>query len=178
MKSSGGFTWYEVLIVLVVLFVLYALLFPAVSGPGPGAPYRAMAKNDVVQIATAINAFQTEYGHIPSTYGEIQEVGGPLLQTLMGSNTALNPRLIVFLEVPPAKKGKGGLRNGIFVDPWGSPYKIKLDTHGDGKIINAGPSQQPTPVVQKIVAVWNDPSTHSDKASPMKKRKRLVTSWE
>lgn len=177
MKSSGGFTWFEILLLLAVLAVLWFLLMPRV-GEGLSAGPRAQAKNDVVQIATAIAAFRAEYGRSPSTNGEVQNVGGPMLQMLMGSKSDLNPRQIVFLEVQAAKKGKSGLNNGVFVDPWGSPYKLMLDTDGDGRITNAGPAQQPTAVVEKIVAVWTDPSTHADWASEAKKRKRFVTSWE
>ncbi len=35
-----------------------------------------------------------------------------------GATTTLNPRKIVFLEVLNYKRGKGGILNGIFVDPW------------------------------------------------------------
>jgi hypothetical protein len=101
----------------------------------------------------------------------------------MGSNTALNPRRIVFLEVQPAKRSwngawKSGLQDGVFVDFWGSPYMMTLDTDGDGNIENAGPSGKPAKTLSKAIAVWNDPGTHTDWASQAKKQKRYVNSWE
>jgi prepilin-type N-terminal cleavage/methylation domain-containing protein len=176
MKSSRGFTWLEVLIVVAVLAILCALLFPNVSGPGPGSARRASAKNDTVQIATAIAAYQTEYGSLPTTNGQVQNVGGSILQALMGSNSTLNRRMIVFLEVQTARRGKGGIRDGTYVDPWGSPYKMKLDTDGDRQIIDAGTNSS-TKVI-KTVAVWNEPSTHPDHPKAIDIKRRSVTSWE
>lgn len=176
MKSSRGFTWFEILLFIAVLAILYALLFPNVCGPGPGSARRASAKNDAVQIATAIAGFQTEYGYLPSTNGQVQNVGGPVLQALMGSNSTLNPRLIVFLEVQTARKGKGGQRDGMYLDPWGSPYKMKLDTDGDRQIKDAGTNGSIS--VMKVVAVWNDPSTHPDHPKDGDMKRRSVTSWD
>ena len=34
------------------------------------------------------------------------------------SNDTLNPRKIIFLEVLNYKRGKGGILDGVFVDPW------------------------------------------------------------
>lgn len=176
MKSSGGFTWLEVLLIIAVLAILCALLFPAVSGPSPGSGRQAAAKHDTVLIATAIAGFQKEYGYLPSTNGEVQDVGGPILQALMGSNSTLNPRLIVFLEPPTARKGKGGIRDGLYVDPWGSPYKVKFDTDSDWRTEDVGTNDSIT--IMKTVAVWNDPSTHPDHPKGRDLKRRSVTSWD
>jgi hypothetical protein len=173
MKSISGFSWF-----LALLFIFAVTLFFRATEAGPGISPRAIARNDVVQIATAITVFETEYGLLPSTNAAAQDVGGPILQALMGSNTTLNPKKIVFLEVRPAEKKLGGLQDGFFVDPWGSPYRMKFDTDYDNKVQNVGPSQDITAEVTKKVAVWNDPSTHADGATQIKKQKRLVTSWE
>lgn len=178
MKSPRGFTWVEVLIVVALLGILAVLLLPSVS-VGPNSNLRAQAKNDVVQIATAITAFHSEYGHLPTTSANVQEVKGPLVQALTGAPSPLNPRRIVFLEVPPAKKGKGGLRDGAYIDPWGSAYKLKCDTDLDGKIESVGPAHAMTAALtNKVVAVWNDPSTHRDWEDARKKLRRFVASWE
>lgn len=175
MKSSSGITVSKVLLIIVCFFI-----FAIFVGPFFGhhhsidAARRASAKNDAVQIATAIVAFQAEYGRLPSTNGEVQDVGGPILEALAGRNTTLNPRQIVFLEVEPARKGKGGSRDGVFVDPWGVPYKMKLDIDGDKRITNVGPASSPTARVNfRIVAVWNDP----DLSDPKNKR-RAINSWD
>lgn len=177
MKSARGFTWLEVLILIAVLAVLMVLLSPRM-GEGLQAAPKAQAKNDVVQIAVAITAFHNEYGRLPSTNAGVQEVRGDLLGALTGEPSAANPRQITFLEVQAAKKHKSGIRQGTFVDPWGAPYKLKLDTDGDGKLKDVGPARNLTPVITNtVVAVWNDPSTHRDWANEKKKQSRAVTSW-
>jgi len=155
MKPSRGFTLIELLVVIAILGILMALLFPAVQGAIRAAK-KATSQNDVVQIATAFTAYQTEYGMWPSNYsGGAQNVGGTVLGNLMGTNT----RAIVFLEVNNYKKGKGGLdSSGNFADPWGNAYKYMLDTNYSSSLsVTTGwPSGAgPSPVsLRKSVAVW------------------------
>jgi hypothetical protein len=179
-KSRGKSSKWILALKILLLFMLFSLAMaiftPARSEPGTGR--RISAKNDTVQIATAFTAYETEYGQLPTTDPETQVVSGPILQALTGSNGKLNPRQIVFLEVPPAKKGKGGIRDGIYVDPWGSPYKVKLDTDYDNKLQNVGPAFNPTAELNKKVAVWNDPDTHSDRPGEKTKTRRAVNSWQ
>ena len=114
MKSSRAIPLVEVVVAVAVLLILLSLFFPA-AGPGISHSPKAQAKNDVTQIATAVIAFETEYGRLPGTnHGA---VGGKVLAALMGSNSMINPREIVFLEVNPVRNGKGGLSNGVWVDP-------------------------------------------------------------
>lgn len=175
MKSSRAFTLIELLIVIAILGILMALLFPAVQGALDAAK-RTQAKNDVVQIATAVTAYETEYGRLPATNSGAQDVGGNVLSALMGSNVAnLNPRQIVFIEVQTAKKGKSGVTNGNFADPWGGTYQIAYDNDYDNRLTGVGTNNQS---VMKKVAVWNNPGSHGDSASAAKKNKRGVTSWE
>ena len=62
--SHGGFTLIELLVVITIIIILMGLLFPAFRGAQDQAK-KAQAKNDLVQIVTAINAFYTEYGQYP-----------------------------------------------------------------------------------------------------------------
>lgn len=104
-------------------------------------------------------------------------VGGELLSVLVGSNQALNPRKIVFIEVDTAKKGKkSGMSEGNFVDPWGAAYRIAIATGTNTSVI-AGTNSV---TIRKKVAAWNDPNQHTDTSwfSPPKKGRRYVTSWE
>ena len=50
---------------------------------------------------------------------------------LTGENTTDNPRKLEFLE-PQFSSGSSSL--GAFVDPWGEPYRIALDTDYDGDV--------------------------------------------
>lgn len=95
----------------------------------------------------------------------------------MGSNRVHNPRNIVFIEIQAAVPGKkSGLSNGTFVDPWGEPYFIAMDTDYQNRIV-AGTNNVE---LHKKVAVWNDPRQHADTSwfGPPKRDRRYVTSWE
>jgi len=182
MKSSAGLTRIEVIgSIVVVLFVaglVLGWLFPATGGSGIRPARKAQAKNDVTQIAVAVTAYHTEYERFPPmpTNGF---VSGELVSTLAGSNQALNPRNLVFIEINPAKKNWSGLRDGTFVDPWGGPYRIAIATATNNyAAITAGTNQVS---LRKKVAVWNDPSTHPKSFfgdDTKKKARRYVTSWE
>ncbi|CAN5523532.1 hypothetical protein BH09VER1_BH09VER1_50520 [soil metagenome] len=178
MKLNPDLTWRQAFIVLVVLFIL-AAAFVSLSvsaDSGPGGSRQSMAKNDLTQIATAVNAFVTEYGGLPST--NRGDVSGELLATLTGHNHRINPRDLVFLEVEPVKRGYSGLTNGTFVDPWGGPYQIAFDSGYINCITNAGTNA--ATVVKKTVAVWSDPNRDPDAASlsEAKKSRRYINSWE
>lgn len=185
MKSSRGFTLIELLVVIAIIGILMALLFPAVSGALDAAK-KAQAKNDVTQIATALIAYETEYGKFPPsvTSDSAVDVSGDLLATLMavgnGTNAANNPRAIVFLEVPNWKKGKGGLDgavgSGAFKDGWGNIYRVALDANYDNTLASVGQSPGPTATsLRKKVAVW---SYSTNGKNDTEKKRRAVASWE
>lgn len=152
-EKNQGFTLIELLIVIAIIGILMALLFPAVNSAILAAR-KAQARNDVTQIANAVVGYMTEYGVYPYTNGAgPADVSGDLLGKLMGTNS----RSIVFLEVPNAKipkssPGKSGYSGGNFVDPWGDPYQIAFDPNYGSSITNAGIKGE---TVRKSVAIWN-----------------------
>jgi prepilin-type N-terminal cleavage/methylation domain-containing protein len=167
-KSSRGFTLIELLVVAGLILILMGLLFPAVQGAIDAAK-KAQAKNDVTQIATAIVAFDTEYGRLPSANSAPEEVTGGLLSALMGTNDTLNPRKIVFLEVLNYKRGKGGILGGRFVDPWANPYYLALDTDYDNQVgVSTNGQTSANSTIMKKVGVWNS-NTNS---------RQQVRSWD
>jgi len=154
MKTPRGLTVIEVLVILVVLMILLALLFPAVTS-GPGSPQKATAQNDVVQIATALTAYRSEYGTWPAGASPTRhDVDETILPALMGTNA----RSIVFLEVNDYKRGKGGFSQGKFLDPWGNPYQYAAQTNDTWLLeIETGwpaGSGQVHATLKKPVAVW------------------------
>jgi len=154
---------------------LWSALFPAV-GHGLGPSRKATAKNDVTQIVAGIKAYEAEYGHLPPipTDGVF---GGDLFTALVGSNQALNPRNIVFIEINPSKKtDESGMADGVFVDPWGGPYRLAVAT-GTNSAVVAGINNI---VVHQKVTAWNDTSQHRDIEQPndARAKRRYVTSWE
>jgi prepilin-type N-terminal cleavage/methylation domain-containing protein len=148
-RRSTGFTLIELLVVISIIAILAGLAFPAVNGALNSAR-KAQAKNDVQQIVAAVKAFQSEYGRMPSSIvGEPSNVmddsegGGSdsakhkiILDHLMGVDRTFNTKGIVFLDPKTTTGTKGGYNSstGIFYDPWGTSYFIKLDTNYDGKI--------------------------------------------
>lgn len=177
MKSSRGFTLIELLVVIAIIGILMALLFPAVGGALDAAK-KAQAKNDVTQIATAVVAFETEYGRLPSsstTDVEGADVRGDLLGALTASNDTLNPRKIVFIETQTWKKGKGGIEGGAWKDPWGNAFKISMDTGYDNRVsVSTNGAASGSVQITKKVGVWNN-STNGKTAEQTRRR---VMSWE
>ena len=161
-----GFTLIELLVVISIIAVLAGLAFPAVNGAMDSAR-KARAKSDVTQIATAVVAYETEYGRLPTISGN--SVNTAFLATLSGNSTD-NPRKIVFLELSEWKKGKGGTNAAGFCDPWDntSVYQIALDTNYSNSV-TAGTNGTN---IMKKVAVWNNPT-----GTAAEKTRRYVTSW-
>jgi prepilin-type N-terminal cleavage/methylation domain-containing protein len=161
-----AFTLIELLVVISIIAILIGLLFPAFRGVQEQAK-KVQAKNDMAQIITAVNALYTEYGRAPIpaseasgsagyTYGDtaqsakhgndwlfnvLRGIGG-----LGGDQLAENPRLIAFINVPIAKdynnpKGGLGQKDGIWHDPWGTQYSIRLDSNYSNWISTNPPYQ-------------------------------------
>jgi prepilin-type N-terminal cleavage/methylation domain-containing protein len=168
LKSPRGFTIIELLVVVAIIGVLMSLLFPAVQGALDAAK-KAQAKNDVTQIATAIGAFDMEYGRLPSTNSAPELLTGGLLDALVGSNDVLNPRKIVFIEVLNFRRGKGGILGGKFVDPWEQPYYLAFDTDYDNRVgVSTNGQTTANSTIMKKVGVWNN-NTNS---------RQQVRSWD
>lgn len=167
-RYRSAFTLIELLVVIAIIGILASLALPAVNGALDSAR-RAQAKNDVVQIATAIVAYETEYGKFPGVTGSSDVTGstvdGTLVKTLTGEATNDNPRKIVFLEVQEAKNKKSGTNgSGTFIDPWSNTYQVSIDGNYDNSISAKGQT------LRKKVAVWNAPTESSNR--------RSVSSWE
>ena len=166
--DKQAFTLIELLVVISIIAILASLGFPAVNGAIDSAR-KARASSDVSQIATAVVAYEVEYGKLPSFTGN--SVNTAFLN-MLGTNDAVNnPRKIVFLETSPWKKGKGGTNSSGFCDPWDetSVYQIALDTDYNNEVTAGTNSTN----IMKKVAVWNNPTTGTDS----EKKRRYVTSW-
>ncbi len=129
LRRGSAFTLIELLVVIAIIAILAGLAFPAVQG-AMGSARKSEARNDVSQLASAVKAFQLEYGRLPGTDNNAANV----VKTLIGSNTTLNPRNIVFFEPKMADKGRKGWDGQNYLDPWGMPYQITLDLGYSNKI--------------------------------------------
>ena len=149
-KGARAFTLIELTVVMLIIATLAALLMTGASGAFERAR-KTQAKNDVIQIATAVNAFYTEYGRYPVTvtstatdafFGSGTTPAGctsygsnvVLLNVLRNITTdpnavALNPRQIVFLS-PGGAKNTVPPRGGI-----ATIDTISLPTPGVGGLV-------------------------------------------
>lgn len=151
-RSRDGFTLVEMMVVTLIIATLASLLLAAASGVFERSR-KVQAKNDLIQIVTAINAFYAEYGQYPtSDTSDTVAIGGAsavtnaaLFNTLRAKSTALNTKSVVFLTPSYAKTAAGIPKGGIsqtansidqYFDPWGSPYSVLIDGDYNNSITN------------------------------------------
>jgi prepilin-type N-terminal cleavage/methylation domain-containing protein len=171
-KHTRAFTFIELLVTMAMIAILASLAYPTFISILERAR-KTQAKNDLTQIVTAVNGYYTEYGRYPIdpaagtvdvTYGETGATypNNNLFDVLRNITTnplttTLNARGIVFIQPPISKAGNiAGLdSNGVWFDPWGKRYNIKIDGTYDNQVpnpysVNAGP----TPLQAGVIA-WS-----------------------
>jgi prepilin-type N-terminal cleavage/methylation domain-containing protein len=170
-QCREAFTLIELLVVIGIIAILLGLVFPVFQGVLERAK-KVQAKNDLTQVVTAVNAFNTEYGRYPidssvttdsaSTYGTGGTSSKAVFDELRGITANLNTRKIVFIspaEDPSQTSPKGKIgSDGQFHDPWTSAYVIRIDADYDNQISpnpygnNKGAG--PDPIRQGVIA-WS-----------------------
>ncbi len=144
-QLPAAFTLLELVVVISVITILMALSFPVFRGVQDQAK-NVEAKNDLIQIVNAVNAYYTDYGKYPlsdesadtTVDGLNANTNDILFNKLRGQGLDLtaNPKDIAFTSLPAAKDpshprsgiGTVAPTKGQFFDPWGTPYVIRLDT--------------------------------------------------
>ena len=164
-----AFTLIELLVVISIIAVLMGLAFPVFQGVQNTAK-KTQAKNDLVQIVTAVNASYTEYGKYPlpaGTAGDEYTYGSagitkPLFDALRGVDPNLNPRQIEFIKPADAKSAnppKGGIGpqgDEQFYDPWGKPYVVRIDSDYSSDVPNPYSSNAgAVPKLRAGVIAWS-----------------------
>jgi len=170
LNRPQGFTLIELLVVIAIIAILAGLLFPAGQSAINSAK-KTTAKNQAVQIATAITAYETEYGRLPSFAGT--KLTAANIAMLCSTNDASNnPRGLIFLEVTTWKNGKGGTNAAGFCDPFGptNVYSVALDTNYDNQITVPTDASGTTATLTKHVGVWTTPM--------IGKANVLINSWD
>ncbi|MGI8821438.1 MAG: type II secretion system protein [Chthoniobacterales bacterium] len=144
--ACRGFTLIELLVVIAIIAVLMGLAFPAFQNVQNSAK-RTQAKNDLVQIVTAVNAFNTEYGRYPTAQQTdvTPANNGDIMRELIAqpqTAAVFNTKQIAFLA-PAKARDQQNPRSGLgagdqFYDPWGTPYQLAID--GNYNDIVKGPA--------------------------------------
>lgn len=200
LRHLAAFTLIELLVVIVIMAVLMGLAFPVFQGVQNQAK-KTQARNDLMQIVTAVNAYYTEYVKYPltpaiaadTTYG-VTPTNEQLFNELRSVTALQNPRGIVFLS-PPDVKDVNNPRAGIssapatagqYFDPWGKPYMIRIDTDYDNQTSNPySQNAGSAPLLRSGVIAWSfgkDALSQSISTMPADKNtgtnKDDVTSWQ
>ena len=154
MHRYRAFTLVELLVVIAVVGMLAAILLPVVTSAIKKAE-KSRTQAEMISIVSAINAYASEYGVMPagSANGQNDQVyvgewGSKKVNSIYNILRAIditnNPKRIVFLEIPeksmqgnctiPGHPHTYTSNEGYFLDPWGNPYAIVMDTSFDGQI--------------------------------------------
>lgn len=167
--KTRAFTLIELLVVISIIAVLAGLAMPAMSNALNSAK-KTTAKNQVVQIVTAITAYETEYGRLPNFTDT--NLTAANISMLLSSDTSNNPRAIPFLEVSAWKPGKGGTNANGFCDPFASTnvYQVALDTNYVNQITVPTNASGATATITKHVGIWSIPKVG--------KTNVLINSWD
>ena len=123
-----GFTFVEILVVVMILGLLAALVVPRIMGRTDEAK-RTAAKVQIRNIEAALQLYKLDNGVYPST-----EQG---LRALIEKPTT---------GVVPKKWKLGGYLQKLPEDPWGNPYKYVSPSptqRGDYEIISYGTDGEP-----------------------------------
>ncbi len=133
--------------------------------------YRAQVLADALRFIVAVESYEREYGRMPSSfngYYDVEYGGAPkypnrlVLNVLLARDGegnrghGLNPRQLVFLADGVEQAGQSGLREDFeWLDPWGQPYRLVLDTDND-RICNVDGSIHHTyPAMGTRAALWS-----------------------
>ncbi len=171
-ERRRAFTLVEMLIVMGIIGILVALLFPTIRTARLAAE-RTEAQRAVVAVETAMNAYQNEYGRFPlQTSGSAdKEYAGAeyisLIRILRGLDATWNPKGTPFLDVPEKKLTS----EGRLQDPWDSDLRVFAD-FDNNREINAGPYGT---IRARPVLVWSQGPDRLD-AQPTN-RLDDITSW-
>lgn len=101
-ERRTGFTLLELIVVIGIIAILFAIIFPAVAGLREKARVKEAAVT-IKALETAIRSFRAEYGYWPGPTPDVNSVYTNATQVnvtryLLSTETAYNPRKIPFWE--------------------------------------------------------------------------------
>lgn len=148
LKSAGrkvnrsGMASSEILVLSGALIIILSMAVPSLRYSQQQALIQ-QARLDMIEILQAGGRFFTDYTKWPSEfsgqYGDYRygrdtpnaHVFNPLRGIAGEGNPThtVNPRIVTYLEPNMAAPGRSGLNlQGDWLDPWGTPYQVVVDT--------------------------------------------------
>lgn len=146
--GRSAYSVLELLVVMLVITLLLAMVFPAINSLRRGIKTRR-ARAETQTLVNAVLGYRNAYGQWPRqftqdsehflvfgdpdwtfTSGFVPRPQGPVfdqakLIAALTTNTVDNPRALRFIDLPEDR-----LEDSRFVDPWGRPYVVALDREG------------------------------------------------
>ena len=127
---NEGFTWIEILLVCLGIFLLAAVFLPRIGGPHSGPSPVTAARADIAGIGVALDAFHADTGFYPIGTNGLYD----LLQQPAGATNWHGP----YLDKPPK-------------DPWGHSYIYDSPSKHASEgyyydLVSLGPPGQNTPI--------------------------------
>ncbi len=130
-SRRAGMTLIELMVVIVVIAILFAILMPAIGRLRQRA-HRADAQATTAVLKDAIMQYHFEYGQWPIDYSSLQPTmtftdnNHEVIEYLM-FNHSQNTKRIPFIQIDDyTLDGQGNI-----INPWGNPYRIVVDTQNN-----------------------------------------------
>jgi type II secretion system protein G len=135
-KQTAGFTLLELLIVIVIIAILFAIIMPSVFSLKQKARIR-QAGVEVNAVAMAIRGYHTEYGEwpvSPSTGGVWSNYNGRVLYALTKPGNTKGINFMETTNVTDAASLKDPFKTMV-------PYVVTIDVAGNSvTVYSAGPN--------------------------------------
>lgn len=141
-----AYTLIELLVVITIISLLLAMTNSAITAVIAKAKVTRV-KADLADLTLGIGNYAMERSRLPVPVDFKSEAalplseGSPILAVLLGENPdQLNPSQTVWIKPKPGSNGAGGLVGEAgsygYLDPWGEPYYVLLDTDYNQRISN------------------------------------------
>ncbi|MEO6052447.1 MAG: hypothetical protein ABIP97_00390, partial [Chthoniobacterales bacterium] len=99
-------------------------------------------QSPVMQAYVQVSALRESLIQYYKEYGTFPPKGEKEFYAVLAGE---NPRKIVFLKMEDYAAGKGGLREGVYLDPWGERWHRDLTNPKEPRVYSSGPNRQGEP---------------------------------